>query len=75
MTANSLNSLPTIPGKSKTGINTATSEIVIDKIVKPILNSNQYFHLLNWLKEKGAISDIEIEKAKTILREEPYSGI
>jgi len=43
--------------------------------VKPVLHSNQYFHLLNWLKEKGALTDGEIEKARKILQEEPYSGI
>jgi len=50
-------------------------ETGIDKIVKPILHSNQYFHLLNWLKEKGALTDAEIEKARQVLQEEPYSGI
>ena len=50
-------------------------ETGLDKIVKPILHSNQYFHLLNWLKEKGALTDREIEKAQQILQEEPYSGI
>lgn len=47
----------------------------LEKIVKPILHSNQYFHLLKYLKEKGAVTDIEIEKARQILQEEPYSGI
>ena len=45
------------------------------KIVKPILHSNQYFHLLQWLKEKGALTETEIKKAREILQEEPYSGI
>ena len=34
------------------------------KIVKPILHSNQYFHLLYWLKEKSELADNEIEKAR-----------
>jgi hypothetical protein len=50
-------------------------ETGLNKIVKPILHSNQYFHLLNWLKEKGALSDNEIKEARKILQEEPYSGI
>lgn len=50
-------------------------EVDLEKIVKPILHANQYFHLLKYLKEKGAITDIEIEKARQILQEEPYSGI
>lgn len=50
-------------------------ETGLKKIVKPILHSNQYFHLLKWLKKKGALNDSEIEKARKILREEPYSGI
>lgn len=47
----------------------------LEKIVKPILHSNQYFHLLKYLKEKGAVTDAEIEKARQILQEELYSGI
>lgn len=50
-------------------------EIGLTKIVKPILHSNQYFHLLNWLKGKGVLNDSEIEKARQIFQEEPYSGI
>ena len=50
-------------------------EIGLEKIVKPILHANQYFHLLNYLKEKSIITDAEIEKARQILQEEPYSGI
>ncbi len=50
-------------------------ETGLNKIVKPILHSNQYFHLLNWLKEKGALGEEEIKKARKILQEEPYSGI
>ena len=50
-------------------------ETDLAKIVKPILNSNQYFHLLNWLKGKGVVTDGEIEKARQILQEEPYEGI
>lgn len=43
--------------------------------IKPILHPNQYFHLLKWLKENDKITDEEYEKAKTIMAEEPYSGI
>lgn len=50
-------------------------ETGLAKIVKPILHSNQYFHLLYWLKEKGALTENEIKKARQILQEEPYSGI
>jgi hypothetical protein len=50
-------------------------EINLDKIVKPILHANQYMHLLKWLKEKGVVSNSEIEKAREILTEEPFSGI
>ncbi len=50
-------------------------ETGIEKIVKPILHSNQYFHLLNWLKEKDVLTDTEIEKAQKVLQGEPYSGI
>jgi len=50
-------------------------ETKLEKIVKPILHSNQYFHLLKWLERKGALTDKEIEKARKILQEEPFSGI
>jgi len=50
-------------------------ETGLNKIVKPILHSNQYFHLLNWLKRKGALTDNKIKQARKILQEEPYSGI
>jgi len=36
VTANSLNSRPTMPPRNSTGMNTAASESVIDTIVKPI---------------------------------------
>lgn len=51
------------------------NKINMDKIVKPILHTNQYIHLLNWLKENNAITNDEIEKAREILKEEPFSGI
>lgn len=47
----------------------------LKKNVKPILHSNQYFHLLKYLKEKGAVTDAEIEKARQVLQEEVYIGI
>jgi hypothetical protein len=50
-------------------------ETKLDKIVKPILHANQYFHLLKWLKEKGAVSEKEIEQARKVLNEENYTGI
>lgn len=50
-------------------------ELELKKIVKPILHSNQYFHLIKHLKEKGVITDDVINKAHEILQEEPYSGI
>ncbi len=50
-------------------------ETNLDQIVKPILHANQYFHLLNWLKEKSVIDDSVLARAREILQEEPYSGI
>lgn len=50
-------------------------ETKINKIVKPVLHANQYFHLLKWLKEKGVVGADEIKKARKILEEEPFSGI
>jgi hypothetical protein len=50
-------------------------ETELNKVVKPILHPNQYFHLLSWLKEKGALTDAEIKKAHKIMEEEPFSGI
>jgi hypothetical protein len=50
-------------------------ETGLTKIVKPILHSNQYFHLLKWLKEKGVLTEAELAKARELLQEESYSGI
>jgi len=50
-------------------------ETGLDKIVKPILHPNQYFHLLKWLKEKGELTEEELNKAKEILKEELFEGI
>ncbi|MDD5050477.1 MAG: hypothetical protein PHV93_01915 [Candidatus Pacebacteria bacterium] len=50
-------------------------ELNLQKIVKPILHANQYFHLLKYLKEKGIVTEAEIEKARNVLQEEPYTGI
>ncbi len=50
-------------------------ETGVTKIVKPILHSNQYFHLLRWLEGKGILTDREIEEAQKVLQEEPYDGI
>ncbi len=49
--------------------------IGLNKIVKPILHPNQYFHLLEYLKEKGLVTDAEIVKAHRVLQEEKYTGI
>ncbi len=50
-------------------------ETGLDGVVKPILHANQYFHLLRWLKEKGELTEKELEKAKEILKEELFAGI
>jgi len=50
-------------------------ETGLNKIVKPILHPNQYFHLLKWLKTKNVLTSDEIKKAHKILQEEQYSGI
>lgn len=56
-------------------INFIKSQIAFTQDVKPILHPNQYFHLLKWLRGKNEITDEEFEKAKRIMKEEPYSGI
>ena len=60
---------------SKKHLTFIKKETGLNKIVKPILHSNQYFHLLKWLKEKGTLTDNEIKNAHKVLQEEPYSGI
>jgi len=52
-----------------------TKEVGLEKIVKPILHPNQYFHLLKYLKGKNLVTDTEMHKASQILQEEPYTGI
>lgn len=50
-------------------------ETKLEKIVKPVLHSNQYFHLLKWLKGRGILTDKEMGKARKVLQEELFSGI
>ncbi len=50
-------------------------EIGLDKIVKPILHPNQYFHLLRWLKKKGELTEKELTKANEVLKEELFEKI
>ncbi len=45
------------------------------RTVKPILHSNQYFHLLKWLRELGAVTDSELEKTQKLMQEVPFTGI
>lgn len=47
----------------------------LNKIVKPILHPNQYFHLLKWLKEKGELGEVELRKAREMLKEEFFEKI
>lgn len=60
---------------SKEHLSFIQRETKFDKTVKPILHANQYFHLLEWLKEKGAVGNDEIKRAREILQEELYVGI
>jgi len=50
-------------------------ETDVNKIVKPILHPNQYFHLLRWLKVKGQLNEKEMLKAKEVLKEELFEGL
>ncbi len=50
-------------------------ELKINKNVKPILNPNQYFHLLKWLREKNELTENELQKARQILQEESSEKI
>lgn len=47
----------------------------LKQTVKPILHTNQYFHLMHWLEEKGAVTKAEIDKLRSILNEESFTGI
>jgi hypothetical protein len=42
--------------------------------VPTILNPNQYYHLLRWLKSKGKVNDKEIKKLAAIMKEVEYKG-
>jgi len=50
-------------------------ELKLDNVVKPILHANQYFHLLQWLVDKGVASKELMEKAKAVLVEEAFEGL
>jgi hypothetical protein len=56
-------------------LNFIQEEIKVEKVVKPILHANQYFHLLKWLKEEEQLTDKDIEKAETIMKEEFFEEI
>jgi len=60
---------------NKDMVNLVSKELGMGKIVKPILHPNQYFHLLDWLKENKQITEEEIKKAQKIMSKEPYTGI
>lgn len=49
-------------------------ELGIDGNVPPILNANQYYHLLRWLKSKGKVTDADIEKIVGIMKEIEFTG-
>lgn len=51
------------------------NKLGIKEKIKPILNSNQYFHLLEWLKDEGQIDDNNFKKAKEFIEKEEYQGI
>ncbi len=42
---------------------------------KPILHPNQYFHVLEWLKENKQISEIHLKKAHEVMTNEIYEGV
>lgn len=56
-------------------LNFLLANLNVDGTVKPILHANQYIHLMKWLKEKGAVGEIEMGKAVEILTEESFDGI
>lgn len=51
------------------------SELGIETSVKPILNPNQYFHLLEWLKMKGYADDRNLKKLESEMKREDFVGI
>lgn len=50
-------------------------ELGVKMTIKPLLNPNQYHHLLRWLKENKQIISEEIKLAKKELPEQKYEGI
>ena len=47
----------------------------INKDVKPFLHPNQYYHLLQWLKDKGIVNSAVIEKANRVLPKTEFEGL
>jgi hypothetical protein len=60
---------------SKRHLSFVKSQINLKKIVKPILHSNQYYHLMEWLKDAKKIGNTEIKKLQKILKKERFKGI
>lgn len=48
-------------------------KLEVNKKIPTIMHSNQYHHLLKWLKLHGKIKDKEIEKLSKIMQEMAYS--
>lgn len=50
-------------------------ETKIVETIKPILHSNQYHHLCEWLKDMGQLNEEELKKLNKILGKVEYTGI
>ncbi len=46
----------------------------IKERIPPILHSNQYYHLLKWLKDKNKIDENDLRKLTEIMEEGAYKG-
>ena len=56
-------------------VNFVRERMGIAENIKPILSTNQYCHLLDWLRRNGQITEEEYRRAVGIIQPAPYQGI
>lgn len=53
-------------------VNFLKDKLGLNKKIPTIMHSNQYHHLLKWLKDKGMVKESEIKKLSEIMEEAAY---
>ncbi len=51
------------------------NKLDVKDTVSPILHPNQYYHLMEWLRDLGQVNKKELEKFEQKIKKSPYEGI